>query len=133
MPVFGGGAAVVAGRHAASADRYVPAASRYVPTDRYVPTPVSQAEAKRQAAAQEEIARQRKLAKLLLSYDANKSGKLDRKEVIKLLTDMDSSTPAGTKPTKAQVDFMLRAYDKGGDGAIQLEELQELHGEQRTV
>ena len=125
--MIGGAAAVGAGRHAASApSRYVPAASRYVPTDRYVPTPVSQAEAKRRAAAEEEIARQRKLAKLLLSYDTNKSGKLDRKEVIKLLTDMDSSTPAGTKPTKAQVDFMLRAYDKGGDGAIQLEELQEL-------
>ena len=121
-PMPGGAAVVVAlgHAHAAPSHRYVPA------SDRYVPTPVGQAEARRREAAKEENARQSKLAKLLLSYDTNKSGKLDRKEVIKLLTDMDSSTPPGTKPTKAQVSFMLSAYDKGGDGVIQLDELQEL-------
>ncbi|CAJ1422618.1 unnamed protein product [Effrenium voratum] len=51
---------------------------------------------------------------------------LRREQVVKLLTDTDSSTPPGTPPSDDQVDFLLKLYDKAGDQAIEIKELEEL-------
>merc|ERR1719174_1269857 len=59
------------------------------------------------------------MKKVIAQYDTNKSGKLERDQVIKLLTDMDGSTPAGTAPTDDQIDFLLKIADKQSDGAIE--------------
>merc|ERR1719440_503306 len=49
--------------------------------------------------------------KVIKAYDVNASGKLERDQVIKMLTDMDSSTPPGTPPTDDQVIKMLTYMD----------------------
>ncbi|CAK8995210.1 Uncharacterized protein SCF082_LOCUS4256 [Durusdinium trenchii] len=49
-----------------------------------------------------------------------------RDQIVKLLTDTDSSTPPGTPPSADQVDFLLKLYDKAGDQSIELGELEEL-------
>lgn len=90
------------------------------------PTPVNVAEQRRRQAALAEYARKVKLGKIIRTYDTNNSGKLERDQVVKLLTDMDSSTPPGTLPSDEQVDFLLKLYDKAGDQAIVIDELEEL-------
>ena len=92
----------------------------------YRPTPVSAAEQKRQEAAWREYQRKVKLNKIIKAYDTNKTGKLERGQVVKLLTDTDSSTPPGTPPSEDQVDFLLKCYDKAGDDSIEVSELEEL-------
>eukprot|EP00434_Breviolum_minutum_P024894 symbB.v1.2.021986.t1/scaffold1899.1/size238565/22 len=91
-----------------------------------LPTPVSVAEQRRREAALTEYARKVKLRNIIRAYDTNKSGKLERDQVVKLLTDTDSSTPPGTMPSEDQVDFLLKLYDKAGDHAINLNELEDL-------
>ncbi|CAE7295945.1 scgn [Symbiodinium pilosum] len=92
----------------------------------YRPTPVSSAEQRRQEAAWQEYKRKVKLNKIIKAYDTNKTGKLERSQVVKLLTDIDSSTPPGTPPSEDQVDFLLKCYDKAGDESINASELEEL-------
>mmetsp|Transcript_127768 Transcript_127768/g.355570 ORF Transcript_127768/g.355570 Transcript_127768/m.355570 type:complete len:206 (-) Transcript_127768:180-797(-) len=90
------------------------------------PTPLSSAERSRQNAAWKEYKKRVAMNKLIKKYDANHTGKLERSQVIKLLTDADSSTPSGTPPTDEQVEFLLKVADKSGDNAIAAEELEEL-------
>ncbi|CAK8995400.1 unnamed protein product [Durusdinium trenchii] len=90
------------------------------------PTPVSSAEQRRLQAAIAERNRKVKLMKIIRTYDTNQSGKLERDQIVKLLTDTDSSTPPGTPPSADQVDFLLKLYDKAGDQSIELGELEEL-------
>eukprot|EP00931_Biecheleriopsis_adriatica_P110104 TRINITY_DN84388_c0_g1_i1.p1 TRINITY_DN84388_c0_g1~~TRINITY_DN84388_c0_g1_i1.p1 ORF type:complete len:206 (-),score=59.87 TRINITY_DN84388_c0_g1_i1:124-741(-) len=60
----------------------------------------------------------------LKKYDQNKSGKLERDEVSKLLTDLDHSTPAGTPPTEEELNFIMAVADDSGDGSLQRKELE---------
>ena len=53
---------------------------------------------------------QRKLLKKIIkAHDKHKTGKLDRNQVVNLLTDLDSSTPPGTPPSQDQLDFLLKS------------------------
>eukprot|EP00929_Paragymnodinium_shiwhaense_P011492 TRINITY_DN11724_c0_g1_i1.p1 TRINITY_DN11724_c0_g1~~TRINITY_DN11724_c0_g1_i1.p1 ORF type:complete len:211 (+),score=85.64 TRINITY_DN11724_c0_g1_i1:76-708(+) len=90
----------------------------------YRPTPVSAAEERRRQAARKEYERRVRLAKIIRTYDANKSGKLEKDQVVKLLTDMDGSTPPGTQPTDDELEWIMRVADKAGDGCIDRDELE---------
>lgn len=92
----------------------------------YAPKPLSAADRARMEARSREAAKRRALNKILKKYDTNGSGKLERDQVIKLLTDMDSSTPPDTPPTETQINFCLKVADQQGDGSISLNELEEL-------
>jgi len=92
----------------------------------YAPTPMSNADVKRMEARTKEYKKRVAMNKVIKAYDTNKSGKLERDQVIKMLTDMDSSTPVGTAPTDDQVNFLLAVSDKGGDGSIDGGELEEM-------
>eukprot|EP00440_Ansanella_granifera_P057195 gb/GFBE01061999.1/.p1 GENE.gb/GFBE01061999.1/~~gb/GFBE01061999.1/.p1 ORF type:complete len:207 (+),score=49.47 gb/GFBE01061999.1/:1-621(+) len=88
--------------------------------------PVSASEFKRRQAAHAEYEKKVALKRVIRAYDTNKSGKLERDQVIQLLTDSDSSTPPGTPPSDGQVDFIFKMFDKAGDQAIDANELEEL-------
>merc|ERR1719258_914165 len=90
------------------------------------PTHLRDADVKRIEAQAKERQKRAAMRKVLNEYDKNKSGKLERDQVIQLLTDMDSSTPPGTAPTDDQVEFVLKVADKSNDGVIELQELEEL-------
>merc|ERR1712050_140584 len=82
-------------------------------------------EAKRLKAAQEEMQRKEDIKQLIALYDKNKSGKLERDQLIKLMTDMDDFSPEGVPPTDEQVEFIFKTADKVGDGAIDPDELED--------
>jgi len=92
----------------------------------YQPTKLSNADIKRMEAQAKERKRRVQMGKVIKQYDTNKSGKLERDQIIKLLTDMDTSTPPGTAPSDEQVEFLLKVADKQGDGAIEAGELEEV-------
>mmetsp|Transcript_22868 Transcript_22868/g.43022 ORF Transcript_22868/g.43022 Transcript_22868/m.43022 type:complete len:214 (-) Transcript_22868:142-783(-) len=116
MPV-GNVAAILAARRASKNKQHHP---------NYRPTAVSAAEKKRREAAWREYEHKVKLNKIIKQYDTNGTGKLEREQVVKLLTDTDSSTPPGTPPSEDQVNFLLKMYDRAGDDSINAEELEEL-------
>mmetsp|Transcript_34686 Transcript_34686/g.90525 ORF Transcript_34686/g.90525 Transcript_34686/m.90525 type:complete len:201 (-) Transcript_34686:341-943(-) len=64
------------------------------------------------------------LKRAFRKYDTNNSGKLEREQLIKLLTDLDISTPEGQEPSEEEVNHVLKEADVAGDGCIGLEELQ---------
>lgn len=92
----------------------------------YNPTPMSDAEKRRLQASIAELRLKAKLKKIINQYDTNKSGKLERDQIVKYLTDHDSSTPPGTAPTDEQVDFLIKVSDKDGAEAVTVDELGEL-------
>jgi len=94
----------------------------------YRPTPLSATELKRIEARNLEYKKRVAMNKIIKTYDTNKSGKLERDQVIKLLTDMDTSTPPGTPPSEEQLEFLLKVADKSGEGSINSGELEELMG-----
>jgi Ca2+-binding EF-hand superfamily protein len=55
--------------------------------------------------------------------DTNFSGKLERNEVVEVLTKTDFTTPAGRKPSETEVDFVMKIADRNGDGCIDTKEL----------
>lgn len=58
-------------------------------------------------------------------YDTNGSGKLEREQLIKLLTDTDSHSPAGTPPTEQEVDFILKvSHPQGTDDSLAVDEIE---------
>merc|ERR1712046_262414 len=64
------------------------------------------------------------LASLMKKYDTNKSGKLEYDQIVKLLTDLDSTTPPGTAPTDEEMEFILKAADQEGDSCLNRDELE---------
>merc|ERR1712032_1620786 len=50
----------------------------------------------------------------------------EKEQLIKLLTDIDSSTPAGVEPSEEEVNFVLKSADKAGDGAVSADELEDV-------
>lgn len=98
----------------------------------FVATPVSAAEQKRRDAAYKEYQHKVRLNKIIRKFDANKSGKLEKEQVMALLTETDSSTPPGTAPSEEEVNWILRCADKAGDGCIEASEVEEAIGCWRT-
>ena len=76
--------------------------------------------------AAKERKKRAEMAKIIKKYDRNRTKKLERKQVIRLLTDTDFSTPPGTQPKKECVDFLFKLCDTSGDGAIDASELEEM-------
>jgi Ca2+-binding EF-hand superfamily protein len=66
------------------------------------------------------------MKKIIKRYDTNGSGRLERDQVIKMLTEMDTSTPPDTAPTDEQVNFLFQIADKAQNQAIDSNELGEL-------
>eukprot|EP00927_Polykrikos_kofoidii_P070242 TRINITY_DN6629_c0_g1_i1.p1 TRINITY_DN6629_c0_g1~~TRINITY_DN6629_c0_g1_i1.p1 ORF type:complete len:216 (-),score=51.52 TRINITY_DN6629_c0_g1_i1:92-739(-) len=91
----------------------------------YKATPSDHAASARHKAAEKEAKRRAAIDKLFEKYDADSSGGLERPDIIRLLTDMDSSTPPGTEPTTEEVDWVIKTADKQGDGCIDKNELKE--------
>jgi len=60
---------------------------------------------------------------MMTKYDTNQSGKLEEDQVKQLLTDMDSSTPAGTAPSDLELQFIIKVADKEEDGCLTQGEL----------
>mmetsp|Transcript_45847 Transcript_45847/g.127200 ORF Transcript_45847/g.127200 Transcript_45847/m.127200 type:complete len:213 (-) Transcript_45847:157-795(-) len=71
-----------------------------------------------------------KFRRLLRKYDTNQSGKLNKEQMLKLLTDLDTSTPPGTPPTGEELDFIISGADVSGswfgfsDGEIDATEIE---------
>jgi Ca2+-binding EF-hand superfamily protein len=91
----------------------------------YRPPPVSSVERARQEQAWKEYQHKVRLNRIIKKYDKNGSKKLEKDQLIRLLTDIDSSTPAGTQPSEEEVAFVLKSADKAGDGCISSEELED--------
>mmetsp|Transcript_2318 Transcript_2318/g.5185 ORF Transcript_2318/g.5185 Transcript_2318/m.5185 type:complete len:215 (-) Transcript_2318:73-717(-) len=74
--------------------------------------------------------RRNKYQKLLEKYDADQSGKLNKEQMMKLLTDLETSTPGGHPPTDEEVEWIIKYADTSGswlgssDGEINATELE---------
>mmetsp|Transcript_39142 Transcript_39142/g.104939 ORF Transcript_39142/g.104939 Transcript_39142/m.104939 type:complete len:208 (-) Transcript_39142:271-894(-) len=86
-------------------------------------TPMSDADRKRQDQAWKEYEHKVRMNKLIKLYDTNHTNKLEKEQLMELLTAIDSSTPAGTQPTEEEVDYVVRSADRQGDGCIDAGEL----------
>eukprot|EP00747_Dinoflagellata_sp_TGD_P030479 gnl/TRDRNA2_/TRDRNA2_134654_c0_seq1.p1 gnl/TRDRNA2_/TRDRNA2_134654_c0~~gnl/TRDRNA2_/TRDRNA2_134654_c0_seq1.p1 ORF type:complete len:206 (-),score=55.60 gnl/TRDRNA2_/TRDRNA2_134654_c0_seq1:107-724(-) len=80
--------------------------------------------AERREEMQAEVKKREAIRKLFKRYDTNKSGKLERDQISALLTDLDSTTPAGTPPSEAEIDFILKVADQTGDDCLTMNELE---------
>merc|ERR1712190_100422 len=63
---------------------------------------------------------------MIRKYDKNGSHKLERDQLVALLTDLDISTPKGTKPSDDEVAWVLKVGDKAKDGGIDAKELEDV-------
>jgi len=87
-------------------------------------TPMSDADRKRQDQAWKEYEHKVRMNKIIKQYDTNNTNKLEKDQLIELLTAIDGSTPAGTKPSEEELDYVSRSADKSGDGCIDAAELE---------
>mmetsp|Transcript_4368 Transcript_4368/g.7304 ORF Transcript_4368/g.7304 Transcript_4368/m.7304 type:complete len:205 (-) Transcript_4368:43-657(-) len=88
------------------------------------PPRTSGIDGERWAEMQKEVEKRKKLTILFKKYDTNGSKKLERDQIINLLTDLDAETPSGTKPTDDEVDFILKVADQSGDDCLSRKELE---------
>mmetsp|Transcript_43859 Transcript_43859/g.103720 ORF Transcript_43859/g.103720 Transcript_43859/m.103720 type:complete len:211 (+) Transcript_43859:126-758(+) len=91
----------------------------------FAPSPLSRADRDRVETMMEEQRRRGQLKTIIKAYDVNRSGKLERDQLKKLLTDIESGTPEGSEPTEEEIDWIIRVADRGKDDCIQLDELGE--------
>uniref|UniRef100_A0A7S1R513 EF-hand domain-containing protein n=1 Tax=Alexandrium catenella TaxID=2925 RepID=A0A7S1R513_ALECA len=74
--------------------------------------------------------KRRKYALLLAKYDTDQSGKLNKDQMMKLLTDLETASPGGHPPTDEELDWIIKFADTGGswlgfsDGEISCAELE---------
>jgi len=82
--------------------------------------------ARRRKAAQDRVKQQREIEQRLdivfKKYDTDRSGYLDRSQVTNIMTDLDSSTPPGTKPSEDEITFVM-SESAGDDSQVSREEL----------
>lgn len=82
---------------------------------------------RRRAVAQKHQAKVReinsRLQEVFARYDKDKSGVLDRSQVMDIMTDLDGSTPHGTRPSEAEVDFVMNHTSPPITQVSSLEEL----------
>ena len=68
----------------------------------------------------------RKLARILLkTYDKDRDGKLNEKEVSSMMIDGYKSVNPYYKPSKVERESYMKMLDKNNDGRITLEDLEE--------
>eukprot|EP00756_Hemistasia_phaeocysticola_P043594 Hpha_TRINITY_DN17179_c0_g1::TRINITY_DN17179_c0_g1_i1::g.146860::m.146860 len=79
--------------------------------------------AKRRREVRNEV--DRRLDVLMDRFDTNRSGKLEREQVVELLTEFDYTTPPGTAPSTEETDFVMRMADASMNKAINRDELVE--------
>lgn len=108
MAAAGAVAAVVAKRR-----RERPAAAKWTAADQ-----------KRYDMMRMELEKRQQLSVIFQRYDVNQSNKLERDQVKNLLTDMDASTPVGTPPSDAELDFIIKVSDRSDDGCIARKEFE---------
>jgi len=94
-------------------------------TGGYNVTPLSDADRRRHEQAWKEYRHKVKLNRLIAKYDTNNSKKLEKDQLVRLLTEIDSSTPPGTAPSEEEVNFVLKAADKAHDGCISADEVED--------
>lgn len=87
-----------------------------------------QASVKRMEANKKKMEHKKENVGLMEKYDKNNNKKLEREELIELLTEADDSTPPGTPPSDEEVAWILRVADKpkrgqAADGCIDLFEM----------
>ena len=80
----------------------------------------------RHEASVKELQRKARLHFTIKDYDTSGKGRLERAQLVQLLTDTDSSTPPGTPPAEEQVEFLLKLCDVQEGGSIGTKELEEL-------
>ena len=73
---------------------------------------------------QQEMHKRVHLKETFKKYDTNRSGKLEREQIAKLLTDRDYSSPVGTPPSDYELDFIVKLGDRSGDGCVERRELE---------
>eukprot|EP00811_Abedinium_folium_P003745 NODE_13444_length_1165_cov_7.260116.p1 GENE.NODE_13444_length_1165_cov_7.260116~~NODE_13444_length_1165_cov_7.260116.p1 ORF type:complete len:209 (-),score=71.42 NODE_13444_length_1165_cov_7.260116:456-1082(-) len=78
---------------------------------RGAPPPLAVSE-KRIAEMRAELELSSMITRTMKQYDTNKSGKLERDQVGKLLTDIDTTTPKGTPPSDVELTFILKFADR---------------------
>lgn len=79
--------------------------------------------AERLRAKKEELQRRQEIQELFIKYDEDQTGKLSEKDIKKMLTDLDSSTPPGTAPTDDEVKFIMSVADWDDSGKIEKNEV----------
>lgn len=92
--------------------------------------PAEQAKQKRIEAARKKAEHKDEHVQMMATFDKNGNKKLEREELVNLLTESVSSTEAGVKPTEEEVAWILRVADKpkrgeAADGCIDLFELED--------
>mmetsp|Transcript_24424 Transcript_24424/g.44282 ORF Transcript_24424/g.44282 Transcript_24424/m.44282 type:complete len:201 (+) Transcript_24424:51-653(+) len=88
------------------------------------PPPLLEVSHERKEEIEKELKKRQELRALLKKYDTNNSGKLERDQVVKLLTDEDNTTPPGTAPSEEDVDFIIKLADKSGTGSLNQKEIE---------
>eukprot|EP01063_Lacrimia_lanifica_P028751 TRINITY_DN4258_c0_g1_i7.p2 TRINITY_DN4258_c0_g1~~TRINITY_DN4258_c0_g1_i7.p2 ORF type:complete len:209 (+),score=102.99 TRINITY_DN4258_c0_g1_i7:50-676(+) len=82
----------------------------------------SRIEAQR-AYARQERETAKLVAQVMEKYDTDQSGALSEDQVERLLTDLDYTTPPGTKPTQEELAFVMQCADKRRNKRIDRDEL----------
>lgn len=67
--------------------------------------------------------KRRAFDRIFKKYDTNNTGWLDLGQVTNLLTDLDSSTPPGTRPSDEEVKFVIRVVKAERPDALNRDEL----------
>lgn len=65
------------------------------------------------------------LRRVFNKFDTNASGKLEKDQIIQLLTAMDHYTEEGTPPSEEEVEYILKVADQEGDDCLTWQELEE--------
>lgn len=60
--------------------------------------------------------------KIMRKFDTNRSNKLERDQVVRLLTEMDHVSPSGTPPSDEEVAYILKVA--GGGESLRLQDLE---------
>lgn len=100
------------------------------PTKKKIIDPAQQAKDKRAEAARKRAEHKEEHLQMMAKYDKNGDQKLQRSELVELLTATKSSTEAGVKPTDEEISWILRVADKPkrgevADGCIDLFEIED--------
>lgn len=97
----------------ASAGSRMPAKSKY-----------SDANSQRMKAVWADQVKTYESRRLFAEYDTNHSGKLEKDQIVRFLSALDSpSAAASHPPTDEEVDYILRVADQSGDDALEFDEL----------
>lgn len=90
------------------------------------PIPRERVSDERLAHFDKEMKEIRMLEQTFKRYDTNKSGKLEKDSMKRLLTDFDNTTPPGTEPSEEELMFIIKLCDdRCSNGSIDRSELKQ--------